>query len=77
MMLHVASPAVIRQRRLVALAALVAVAIVARASIIAMGLPDWVLPVMLVVTVLVIVVLVGRSQGITRVTPLTPARRGE
>jgi serine/threonine-protein kinase len=58
--------------------AIIAVAIVARAAIIAMGLPDWVLPLMLVVTVLVIVLLVGRAQGIARaVTPFTPARRGD
>jgi serine/threonine-protein kinase len=58
--------------------ALVAVSILARASIIAMGLPEWVLPAMMVVAVLVIVVLVGRAQGITRaVTPMTPARRRE
>ena len=58
--------------------AIIAVAIVARAAIIAMGLPDWVLPVMLVATVLVIVLLLGRAQGIGRVaTPFTPARRGE
>jgi hypothetical protein len=43
-----------------------------------MGLPDWVLPLMLVVTVLVIVLLVGRAQGIARaITPFTPARRGD
>jgi hypothetical protein len=49
-----------------------------RASIIAMGLPEWVLPAMMVVAVLVIVVLVGRAQGITRaITPMTPARRRE
>ena len=60
------------------LAALVAVSILARASIIAMGLPEWVLPAMLVVAVLVIVYVVGRAQGITRaITPLTPARRRE
>ncbi len=60
------------------LAALVGVSILARASIIAMGLPEWVLPVMLVVAVLVIVYVVGRAQGLTRaVTPLTPARRRE
>ena len=59
-------------------AALVAVSILARASIIAMGLPEWVLPAMMVVAVLVIVALVGRAQGITRaITPLTPARRRE
>jgi eukaryotic-like serine/threonine-protein kinase len=58
--------------------ALVAVSILARASIIAMGLPEWVLPAMMVVAVLVIVVLVGRAQGITRaITPMTPARRRE
>ena len=60
------------------LVALVAVSILARASIIAMGLPEWVLPAMMVVAVLVIVVLVGRAQGITRaITPMTPARRKE
>ena len=60
------------------LVALVAVSILARASIIAMGLPEWVLPAMLVVAVLVIVFLVGRAQGITRaVTPMSPARRRE
>jgi serine/threonine-protein kinase len=60
------------------LAALVAVSILARASIIAMGLPEWMLPAMLVVAVLVIVYVVGRAQGITRaITPLTPARRRE
>jgi hypothetical protein len=37
-----------------------------------------VLPAMLVVAVLVIVFVVGRSQGITRaITPMTPARRRE
>ena len=60
------------------LVALVAVSILARASIIAMGLPEWVLPAMLVVAVLIIVFLVGRAQGITRaVTPMSPARRRE
>ena len=60
------------------LVALVAVSILARASIIAMGLPEWVLPAMLVVAVLVIVFLVGRAQGITRaITPMSPARRRE
>jgi len=60
------------------LVALVAVSILARASIIAMGLPEWVLPAMLVVAVLVIVMVVGRSQGLGRaITPLTPARRRE
>jgi hypothetical protein len=54
------------------------VSILARASIIAMGLPEWVLPAMLVVAVLVIVALVGRAQGIARaITPMTPARRRE
>jgi len=58
--------------------ALVLVAILARASIIALGLPEWVLPAMLVAAVLVIVTIVGRGVGTTRViTPLTPARRGE
>ena len=42
------------------------------------GFPSGCSPLMLVATVLVIVVLVGRAQGIARaVTPLTPARRGE
>jgi hypothetical protein len=60
------------------LVALIAVSILARAAIIAMDLPDWVLPAMLVVAVLLIVYVVGRAQGITRaVTPLTPARRRE
>jgi serine/threonine-protein kinase len=60
------------------LLALVAVSILARASIIAMGLPEWVLPAMLVVAVLIIVVLVGRAQGIARaITPMTAARRRE
>jgi eukaryotic-like serine/threonine-protein kinase len=60
------------------LVALVAVSILARASIIAMGLPEWVLPAMLVVAVLIIVFLVGRAQGITRaITPMSPARRRE
>ncbi|HKH94278.1 MAG TPA: serine/threonine-protein kinase [Gemmatimonadaceae bacterium] len=60
------------------LVGLVAVSILARASIIAMGLPEWVLPLMLIVAVLVIVFVVGRAQGIARaITPLTPARRRE
>jgi eukaryotic-like serine/threonine-protein kinase len=60
------------------LVALVAVSILARASIIAMGLPEWVLPAMLVVAVLIIVFLVGRAQGIKRaITPMSPARRRE
>jgi eukaryotic-like serine/threonine-protein kinase len=60
------------------LVALVAVSILARASIVAMGLPEWVLPAMLVVAVLIIVFLVGRAQGITRaITPMSPARRRE
>jgi eukaryotic-like serine/threonine-protein kinase len=60
------------------LVALVAVSILARASIIAMGLPEWVLPAMLVAAVLIIVLLVGRAQGIARaITPMTPARRRE
>ena len=60
------------------LVALIAVSILARASIIAMGLPEWVLPAMLVVAVLIIVFLVGRAQGITRaITPMSPARRRE
>jgi len=60
------------------LVALVAVSILARASIIAMGLPEWVLPATLVAAVLVIVALVGRAQGIARaITPMTPARRRE
>jgi hypothetical protein len=60
------------------LLALVAVSILARASIIAMGLPEWTLPAMLVAAVLIIVALVGRSQGIARaITPMTPARRRE
>ena len=62
----------------IGLFALVAVSILARASIIAMGLPEWVLPAMLVVAVLIIVALVGRAQGIARaITPMTPARRRE
>jgi len=66
------------RRLLLGFVAIVAVAIVARAAIIAMGLPEWVLPLMLVLTVLVIVVLVGRAQGIARaITPFTPARRGD
>src|SRR4051812_34281610 len=57
---------------------LVAVAILARASIIALGLPEWVLPVMLVAAVLGIVAVVGRARGVARAaTPLTPARRRE
>jgi serine/threonine-protein kinase len=60
------------------LVALVAVSILARASIIAMGLPEWVLPAMLVAAVLIIVFVVGRAQGITRaITPMSPARRRE
>jgi serine/threonine-protein kinase len=60
------------------LVALIAVSILARASIIAMGLPEWVLPAMLVAAVLIIVMVVGRSQGVARaITPLTPARRRE
>jgi serine/threonine-protein kinase len=55
---------------------LVAVAILARASIIALGLPEWVLPAMLVASVIGIVAMVGRARGATRApTPLTPARR--
>jgi len=57
--------------------ALLLVAIIARASIIALGLPEWVLPAMLVAAVLAIVTIVGRGAGAARVTPLTPARRGE
>jgi eukaryotic-like serine/threonine-protein kinase len=57
---------------------LVAVAILARASIIALGLPEWVLPVMLVAAVLGIVAVVGRARGVARAaTPFTPARRRE
>ena len=64
------------RRLALGLVALVAVAILARASIIAMGLPEWVLPAMLVAAVLIIVVVVGRSSAIARaVTPMTPARR--
>ena len=60
------------------LGALVAVAILARASIIALGLPDWVLSAMLVASVIAIVAIVGRSRGATRArTPLTPASPGE
>jgi hypothetical protein len=63
---------------LIGFVALVGVSILARASIIAMGLPDWILPAMLVVAVLVIVFVVGRAQGIARaITPMTPARRRE
>jgi eukaryotic-like serine/threonine-protein kinase len=57
--------------------ALVAVAILARASIIALGLPEWVLPAMLVVAVVAIVVVIGRPRVAHVITPLTPARRGE
>ncbi|MEO6528196.1 MAG: serine/threonine-protein kinase [Gemmatimonadaceae bacterium] len=60
------------------LAALVAIAILARASIIALGLPDWVLPAMLAVSVMAIVAIVGRTRGASRApTPLTPAQRRE
>jgi serine/threonine protein kinase len=55
--------------------ALFGVAILARASIIALGLPDWVLPAMLIVAVLALVAIVGRPRGARVVTPLTPARR--
>ena len=58
--------------------ALVAVAILARASIIALGLPEWVLPAMLVASVLAIVAVVGRARGAPRAsTPATPARSHE
>jgi serine/threonine-protein kinase len=64
-------------RRLIAgFGGLVAVAILARASIIAMGLPDWVLPVMLVAAVLVIVAIIGRARASTHhATPLSPLPR--
>jgi len=57
--------------------ALVAVAILARASIIALGLPEWILPATLVVAVIGIVVMIGRPRVAHVVTPLTPAGRGK
>jgi serine/threonine-protein kinase len=52
---------------------LVAVAILARAAIISLGLPDWVLPASLVVDVLAIVAVVGRPRSVPRsATPLSP-----
>jgi serine/threonine-protein kinase len=64
------------RRLALGLAALVAVAILARAAIVAMRLPDWVLPAALVVAVPVIVTIVGRSPAVARgATPLTPAGR--
>ena len=66
-------------RRLgIGFAALIAVSILARASIIALGLPEWTLPVMLVATILATVASIGRARSAARVvTPLTTVRRGE
>jgi serine/threonine-protein kinase len=64
------------RRLVVGLVSLVGVSILARAAIVAMRLPEWVLPAALVVAVLVIVTVVGRTARVARVaTPLTPARR--
>jgi serine/threonine-protein kinase len=64
------------RRLVVGLVSLVGVSILARAAIVAMRLPEWVLPAALVVAVLVIVTVVGRGARVARAsTPLTPARR--
>jgi hypothetical protein len=72
-----ANDATLARRLGLGFGALVAVAILARASIIALGLPEWVLPVMLVVAVIAIVVVIGRPRVASAATPLTPAGRGE
>ncbi|MEO8560638.1 MAG: serine/threonine-protein kinase [bacterium] len=71
------SDATLGRRLVLGFGALVVVAILARASIIALGLPEWVLPAMLVVAVVAIVIVIGRPRVARAVTPLTPSRRGE
>ena len=63
------------RRMALGFAGLVGVSILARASIIALGLPEWVLPVMLVASVLGIVALIGRSRAARMATPLSPIPR--